>query len=595
LSIDQQPQTIESKGATKSASRHSLGEGRFLLSYYRPYAGRMIAALLLMLPSAGVSLVFPRLTGTLIDDIVHSADAQHLWSVGFMFLGLLSAQAVTGYIVSITLAKTTERVIATLRASLFNHIVRLPLGYLTGQRVGELASRISSDLTQIQETFTFSILQFLRQGVFFIGSLAIIISTSLSLTVPIVLGTPLIVAAALIIGRKIRRLSTETQQALAVSSTIVEETLQSIASVKSFVREGYEAARYREALDATVRLAIRTARLRALFVTFIVFTIFGGIAAVIMYGAGQVAAGAVTIGELLSFLMYAMFVGGAMGSFAEVYGQIQKSLGAAVRIRELFQQPTEELDSADTGIRYSSVELQDVHFAYPGRDDVTVLKGISISIKGGQRVAFVGESGSGKSTTAAIIQRLYEPTSGAVLYNGQIAHELSITDVRRTIGIVPQDIVLFGGTIGDNIRYGNLGASDAELRSAAQAANALEFIESFPDGFNTVVGERGIRLSGGQRQRVAIARAVLKNPPILVLDEATSSLDPESEHLIAEALERLMEQRTTIIIAHRLSTVRTCDVIYVFAGGQIVEQGTHAQLFELADGRYRRWCLVNES
>ncbi len=546
-----------------------------------------------MIPSAGISLLFPRLTGTLIDDIVGRAAAGHIWTVGAMFLGLLVLQALSGYVVSITLARTTERVISTLRLDVFSHVVRLPMSYLTMQRVGELSSRIASDLSQIQETFTFSILQFIRQGVFLVGSLAIILTTSIQLTVPIIVGTPLIVGVAVLLGRKIRKLSTATQEALATSATIVEETLQSIASVKSFVREGYEVDRYKQALDANVRLAIRTAQVRAGFVTFIVFVMFGGIAAVIMYGAGQVAAGAISIGELLSFLMYAMFVGGALGSFAEVYGQIQKSLGAAVRVRELLDEPAEEIEHSGA-VDVSSLELRDVHFVYPGREDVEVLKGISLTVKPGQRVAFVGESGSGKSTTAAIIQRLYEPTSGVVLYDGLEAQMYSKFAIRCTVGIVPQDIVLFGGSIADNIRYGSLGASHDDVRRAAEAANALAFIEAFPDGFDTLVGERGIRLSGGQRQRVAIARAVLKNPPILVLDEATSSLDPESERLIGEALERLMSTRTTIIIAHRLSTVTTCDVIYVFADGRIVEQGTHAELYAMPHGRYRRWCTMNE-
>lgn len=576
-----------------TTKRTRLGEGRFLLRYYRPYRIRMALALLLMIPSAGISLLFPRLTGTLIDDIVGSAAAGHIWTVGAMFLGLLVLQALSGYVVSITLARTTERVISTLRLDVFSHVVRLPMSYLTMQRVGELSSRIASDLSQIQETFTFSILQFIRQGVFLVGSLAIILTTSIQLTVPIIVGTPLIVGVAVLLGRKIRKLSTATQEALATSATIVEETLQSIASVKSFVREGYEVDRYKQALDANVRLAIRTAQVRAGFVTFIVFVMFGGIAAVIMYGAGQVAAGAISIGELLSFLMYAMFVGGALGSFAEVYGQIQKSLGAAVRVRELLDEPAEEIEHSDA-VDVSSLELRDVHFVYPGREDVEVLKGISLTVKPGQRVAFVGESGSGKSTTAAIIQRLYEPTSGVVLYDGLEAQLYSKFAIRSTVGIVPQDIVLFGGSIADNIRYGSLGASHDDVRRAAEAANALAFIEAFPDGFDTLVGERGIRLSGGQRQRVAIARAVLKNPPILVLDEATSSLDPESERLIGEALERLMSTRTTIIIAHRLSTVTTCDVIYVFADGRIVEQGTHAELYAMPHGRYRRWCTMNE-
>lgn len=563
---------------------------RFLLSYYRPYAGRMIVALIFMLPGSAISLLFPTLTGQLIDSVIKSNGVGDLYRVGGMFLVLLVVQAVVGYFVSVTMARTTERVIASLRSRLFSNIVSLPLSVLTARRVGELSSRLSSDLTQIQETFSFSFLQLLRQGVFLLGSIAIIVSKSLQLTIPILIGLPVIVGIALLIGRRIRALSTSTQDALARTSTIVEETLQSIQAVKSYVQEQYETSRYDEALQENVRLAVKGARIRAIFVTFIIFTMFGGIAAVILYGANLVSTGSVTMGELLSFLMYAMFVGGALGSFAELFGQIQKSLGSSVRIRELMEAGTERLGADAPDVNLSSVSLHDVSFAYPERADLSVINGISLDVPKGARVAFVGESGAGKSTTAALIQRLYEPMSGHITYDDHPSTELTLAQVRRNIGIVPQDIVLFGGTIADNIRYGRPDATQDDIVKAARDANALEFIERFPEGFDALVGERGIKLSGGQRQRIAIARALLKNPPILILDEATSSLDAESEHLIQQALERLMANRTTIIIAHRLSTVRTCDHIFVFDGGRVIEDGTHDELYAIEGGRYRRWC-----
>jgi ABC-type multidrug transport system fused ATPase/permease subunit len=561
----------------------------FLLSHYKPHAWKMIIALVFMIPSSGISLVFPAMTGTIIDQILTTNDPSSLYQTGGLFLGLLTVQAVIGYAVSITMSRTTEQVIASLRSNLFQHIVKLPLATLSKHRIGELSSRISSDLTQIQETFSFSLLQLVRQSIFLVGSIVLILTRSVQLTIPILIGMPLIVGAAVLIGRRLRKLSTKTQDALATTSTIVEETLQSLQSVKSYVQEQHEIARYKSALDENVSLAIKGARLRAGFVTFIIFTIFGGIAAVILYGARLVQAGDVSMGELLSFLMYAMFVGGALGSFAELFGQIQKSLGAAVRIKELMEETREHVGEDSSAVAIRGIELRDVSFTYPDRQDRMAVEQLSLSVLPGQRIAFIGESGSGKSTTAALIQRLYEPSSGTISYDGKPASEYSLAQIRRTIGVVPQDIVLFGGTIEENIRYGRPNATQEEVRQAARGANALEFIEEFPEGFATLVGERGMKLSGGQRQRVAIARALLKNPPILLLDEATSSLDAESEHLIQDALERLMANRTSVIIAHRLSTVRTCDVIYVFSHGSIVESGTHEMLLDKG-GIYQRWC-----
>lgn len=561
----------------------------FLLSHYKPHAWKMIIALVFMIPSSGISLVFPAMTGTIIDQILTTNDPSSLYQTGGLFLGLLTVQAVIGYAVSITMSRTTEQVIASLRSNLFQHIVKLPLATLSKHRIGELSSRISSDLTQIQETFSFSLLQLVRQSIFLVGSIVLILTRSVQLTIPILIGMPLIVGAAVLIGRRLRKLSTKTQDALATTSTIVEETLQSLQSVKSFVQEQHEIARYKSALDENVSLAIKGARLRAGFVTFIIFTIFGGIAAVILYGARLVQAGDVSMGELLSFLMYAMFVGGALGSFAELFGQIQKSLGAAVRIKELMEETREHVGEDSSAVAIRGIELRDVSFTYPDRQDRMAVEQLSLYVLPGQRIAFIGESGSGKSTTAALIQRLYEPSSGTISYDGKPASEYSLAQIRRNIGVVPQDIVLFGGTIEENIRYGRPNATHEDVREAARGANALEFIEEFPEGFATLVGERGMKLSGGQRQRVAIARALLKNPPILLLDEATSSLDAESEHLIQDALERLMANRTSVIIAHRLSTVRTCDVIYVFSHGSIVESGTHETLLAQG-GIYQRWC-----
>ncbi|MCU0331304.1 MAG: ABC transporter ATP-binding protein/permease [Candidatus Kapabacteria bacterium] len=564
----------------------------FLLRYYRPYAWQALAALALMIPSSAVSLVLPSLTGDLIDSVLHTVSPEDLSSMAATMGALLLGQAVSGYVVSVTLSRITENVIATLRSDVFGHILRLPMTVFASRRVGDFTSRLSSDLALIQETFSFSILQGIRQSIFLVGSLFVIVTTSWQLTIPIVVGTPILVGVAILLGRKIRALSTATQDALAETSTIAEESLQSISSVKSFVRETFELSRYHDAIRENVRLAVKGARLRALFVTFIIFISFGGIAGVILYGANLIATGAITMGILMAFLMYAMFVAGALGSFAELFGQLQKTLGASQRIKELLDAEPEPAEQSSIVPVLTSVTVKNVTFHYPERPETVVLHDVSLSIKSGERIAFVGESGAGKSTAAALIQRFYEPSQGEVIFNDIPTSRLTLADVRRNVGVVPQDVILFGGTIFDNIRYGNLDATAEDIRQAARSANALQFIESFPEGFNTRVGDRGIKLSGGQRQRVAIARALLKNPSILILDEATSSLDAESEALIQEALERLMVQRTTIIIAHRLSTVRTCDRIYVFEKGSIAEVGTHQELLSIPNGRYAAWCSL---
>ena len=414
-----------------------------------------------------------------------------------------------------------------------------------------------------------------------LGGIGFILTAGLDLALPVLLALPILVLIAVMFGRFIRKQSTKTQDALAISATIIEETLQAISSVKSFTNEQFETKRYQGALQNMIDLAIRTAKLRSAFVSFILFTFFGGIAGVIWYGGSLVQQGTITVGDFATFLIYAMFVGGAMGSFAELLGQIQKALGASVRLREILDTDIEMIDSSDQNKTFRplhSISLKDVNFHYPSRPDIPALKSINLEIQSGQRIAFVGESGAGKSTTASLLQQFYQPSEGTIFYDGIPASELGLSCIRASISIVPQDIVLFGGTIAENIRYGSIHAELDEIKQAAELANAKEFIERFPEGYETLVGERGITLSGGQRQRIAIARAILKNPPILILDEATSSLDSSSEHLISEALERLMESRTTIIIAHRLSTIKNCDAIAVFDKGSIIEYGTHDAL-----------------
>jgi ABC-type multidrug transport system fused ATPase/permease subunit len=576
----------------KLSREESTKQLSFLLSFYKPYKYKALIALVILVVTASAGLLFPRLVGMILDSVLHPEKSGY--SPGIIagaLLGVMLIQFGIRYVFSMQLATVTENVIATLRTRVFEHLIRLPMKFFGERRVGELSSRLSSDLTQIQETFSFAILELMRQTIFLVGGVAFIVSKSMNLAAPILLAMPVLIAIAVLFGRKIRTFSTKTQDALAQSATIVEETLQGISSVKSYSNESYEATRYNSALQTTIVLAIKTAKMRSAFISFILFAFFGGIAGVIWYGGTLVQQGEITIGDFATFLMYAMFVGGAMGSFAELFSQVQKSLGAAVRIQEILEEKTEEKGNGNA-TKLHSVSVLNIEFSYPSRPEIPTLKNVSLEIGAGKRVAFVGESGAGKSTMAALIQRFYEPDTGEILYDGMSSKTLSLADVRLNIGVVPQDIVLFGGSILENIRYGNLAASEEEVWQAAELANATEFISKFPEKLHTLVGERGVKLSGGQRQRIAIARAILRNPPILILDEATSSLDSESEHLIQEAVERLMASRTTIIIAHRLSTVRRCDTIFVFSKGEIIESGTHDELIANPESKYARLCAL---
>lgn len=402
---------------------------------------------------------------------------------------------------------------------------------------------------------------------------------------------PFIILGAVIFGKFIRKLSKKSSDDLAAANTIAEESLQSIHTVKSFTSEKYESGRYRNALQRVLGNSLKAARFRGLFISMVIFSVFGGIVLVLWYGLGLVESGELSMGKLVSFILYTTFIAAAAGGLGDLYGQLQKTIGSSERILEILDSESEE--GSDKGMDQpekvrGEISLENTGFSYPSRPEVEVLKGIQLQVKPGQKVALVGKSGAGKSTIIHLLMRFYQPVSGKIMLDGRDINELNLEFLRRNIGIVPQEVLLFGGTIEENIRYGNPDASKEEIEAAARKANAKEFIDSFPDGLETIVGERGIKLSGGQRQRIAIARAILKDPAILVLDEATSSLDSESESLVQDALNQLMENRTTIIIAHRLATIRKADVIFVLEDGKIIEQGTHRDLLEDEAGFYSR-------
>jgi ABC transporter fused permease/ATP-binding protein len=584
---------------------HALAEAARLLAYLLPYRVKFLAALLALLFSSLLGLAFPYIAGKLVDAAVPVQEGVPLdfWQgsingIALALLLTLALQALLSFFHSVTLAEVGQRSLADLRSDTYARLIRLPMAFFAQRRVGELSSRLSADLAQIEGTLIGTVPQFLRQLVTLIGGMMLIAITSARLTLFMLCSVPPLIGVAVGLGRHIRRVSKEAQDTLAETNVVVEETLQGIANVKAFTNEGYEQQRYQDGLRVFLGAVLRGARYRGLFGSFITLALFGAIVLVLWYGAGMVQDGQLSVGELTRFMLYTMFVGGAMGSFAELYSQIQRALGASQRVRELLQEQPEELEDplhatapSSDGVAYSrlygDVVFEQVAFSYPSRKEVPVLRDISLAAKAGEKIALVGPSGAGKSTIVSVLLRFYEPERGRILIDGRDAREYTRNELRRQMAIVPQDVLLFGGSIADNIAYGKPGATEEEIRAAARKANADDFIQGFPEGYQTRVGERGIQLSGGQRQRVAIARAILKDPAILVLDEATSSLDSESERLVQQALERLMQRRTSIIIAHRLSTVRTADRIFVVKDGEVVEAGTHAELLAKEEGIYR--------
>ncbi len=559
-----------------------------IYAFIVPYKGLFSIGIAALLLSSVMLLAFPYLSGQLLDVAAgnDSVLSDNITVIALVLLGIFVVQSIFSFIRVYFFAQVNERSTADIRLALYTKLMSLPMIFFDRHRTGELISRITSDVSLLQNTFSVTLAEFLRQTLTLLVGVGIIAFMAPKLTGFMLATFPFLIVAALFFGRYIRKLSKLTQDQLAASNVIVEETLQAVQAVKSFTSEWFEIRKYNKSLNDVVKTALRTAVFRGLFISFVVFVLFGGIVAVIWYGALLVQEGVISIGDLVSFILYTTFIGGSIAGLGDMYGQLQRAFGASERILSILEEEN-ELDPAahyqrrpELPIR-GSISIEDVFFSYPSRSDVTVLKGISFSIGQGEKVALVGHSGAGKSTITQLLLRFYETDQGRILVDGEDIRRHDLTAYRQHIGIVPQEVLLFGGTISENIAYGRHGASGDEIREAARLANALDFIESFPEGMETLVGERGVKLSGGQRQRIAIARAILKNPKILVLDEATSSLDAESESLVQQALDTLMENRTTIIIAHRLATIRKVDTIYVLRDGQIVESGSHDELYQL--------------
>jgi ABC-type multidrug transport system fused ATPase/permease subunit len=606
------PGSSSGKEASPKAkiSKENIRQALVLFTYLKPYRAQFIWGLVFIALSAFTTSLFPLFLGKMIDAASPGASLPGMttapglgfgglkdihWSLNTTLLLIfiqLIVQMVFSFMRLYCLTGAGEKSLADMRKDVYSKLLTMPMSFFSEKRVGELSNRISSDLSQIQDAISSTLAEFLR-GIFtLIIGLFFIFWISPKLALVMLAVVPLLAIVAVVFGKRIRKMARRAQDQLADSGTIVQETFQGISVVKAFTGEFYEIGRYVKSIRSVVVTAISNARYRGAFVSFMIFSVFGTIAFVMWFGAGMIKSGDLTIGSLTMFVIFSMFVGGTFAGFADMFSQLQKTLGATQSVREILRTEGEavELEPIVVEPQYhlnGNVRFEHVAFSYPGRKDVPVLKDLSLTASNGEQIAIVGPSGAGKSTLASLLLHFYEPDNGTLYFDERPAREFPLSQLRRQMAFVPQDVVLFGGSIKENIAYGKPGATEEEIIAAAKNANAHNFITSFPEQYDTIVGERGIKLSGGQRQRIAIARAILKDPAILILDEATSSLDSESEQLVQEALDNLMKGRTSFVIAHRLSTIRNADKIIVIDKGVVSEVGTHNELIN-HNGLYRK-------
>jgi len=561
-----------------------------LYRFLKPYRLKFALGMMFLLISSGASLMFPKYLGDMVDLGNKGKLVSEISHTGLLLLVIIVVQAIFSYSRIRLFVEVTEKTLASIRQHLYNHLIKLPMSFFATRRVGELNSRISSDISLLQDSLTSTLADLLSQLILITGGITLMMISSFKLTLFMLAILPAVALFAFFSGRAIRRYSKKAQGHVAESNTIVEETLQGIQNVKAFTNEFFEINRYREKTNEVAKAGIKGGKYQAAM-SFIVLAFFAAMGAVIWRGATLIASGQMAAGQLFSFVIYSGFIAGNIAGMAGVYTRLQKSIGAAEKLLLLLDEPAENLDEEyvhdPVNTLNGKITFNKVAFEYPSRKENIVLREVSFKVEPGQQVALVGPSGAGKSTIVSLLLKFYEPTGGGILFDGRDSREFPVTALRSQMAIVPQDVFLFGGTVRENIAYGKSGASEKEIIDAAIQANAWDFIQTFPDKLDTIVGERGVQLSGGQRQRIAIARAVLKNPKILILDEATSSLDSESERLVQEALETLMKGRTSVVIAHRLATIRNADKIIVLENGAIIEQGTHSDLISKDNGLYK--------
>ncbi len=565
----------------------ALNWGR-LFSYLKPYWGRMGLALLALLASSGFGLAFPLVIVRLLDSVTKAKSFAPLNNLALMLIGIFLLQALFSSVQSYLLSYIGEHIVFDLRTSLYAQLQKLSLSFYSSRRVGDIVSRLSSDVTQMRTMLTGSLTGFLSQLLTLVGSIVIVLTMNARLTLFILALIPVLIVVAAVFGSRLQKASTHIQDELADSTVVAEEGLQGIRVVKSFGREEYEVSRYHNAMEKTFRASLRMAIYGSAFGALMMFLGFSTIAAIMWYGGREVIAGHLTLAMITGFLMYGVSIAASLGGMASLYAQLRSAIGGVQRVFEILDTTPSIQDEPNAAIMPAAqgqIRFENVSFTYDG--EAPVLQNVSLDVQAGEILALVGPSGAGKSTIFNLIPRFYDPTAGSIKLDGYDLRSVTQNSLREQIGIVPQETILFGGSIRENILYGRLDATEAEMIEAAKAANAHDFIMAFPKQYETTVGERGMNLSGGQRQRIAIARAILKDPAILLLDEATSSLDNESEGLVQEALDRLMQGRTTVIVAHRLSTIKVAHRIAVLDSGHIVELGTHDELMEI-NGLYAR-------